>query len=103
MGSLVKGSLSEIWNLIKGKIGKNKMDIMAWIFIERTKVCKNIIEAGNLTSLLAQNGIFSLDGELNNEGILEGKKFKLNSGIKILLLEILIRQFWIILKKKLKK
>ena len=46
------------------------------------KICKNITEAENLTSLLAQNGILSLDGELNNEGILEGKKFKLNIGIE---------------------
>ena len=84
LGSLVSGSISELWKLIKGEIGKNKIDmISSWpeYLVKGAKVCQNIIEAEDLTSLLAQNGVLSLDGELNNEGILEGKKIKLNIGI----------------------
>ena len=95
LNSLVNGSLSELWKLIKGKIGNNNVNmISSWpeYLLKGAKVCNNISEAETLTSLLAENGVLSIDGELNNEEISENnktknknKKIKLNLGIENLL------------------
>ena len=58
------------------KNSKNKMDMILSYpeyLIKGVKII-NIIQDKNLSSLLAQNGILTLDEELNNERILKGKK-----------------------------
>ncbi len=79
LSSLVSGSLSELKNLIIGKIGKDKTNaISSWseYLLEGAKVCSTIAEAESLTSLLVDKGYLSLEGELKNN-----KKIKLNLGI----------------------
>ena len=94
LNSLVHGSISELWKLIRGELqNNNNLGIIStWsdYLIKGAKICNDIAEAENLTSLLVQNGILSLDGELNGDKVLGEKenvecpsknKFKLNLGI----------------------
>ena len=89
LNSLLNGTLSELKKLI---IGKNESDaITTWTeyLVKGAQICKNLTEAENLTCILVENGVLSLDGELNNEEIFEKGKFeklgneklKLNLGI----------------------
>ena len=82
---LLKGTLSELKEIIKGKLGENKLGIISsWndYFIKVSIISKNISEAENLTSILIQHGVISFDGELNWEKIFLKKEEISNTKIK---------------------
>lgn len=99
--SLLFGCLSELWKLIRGEFPKETELISSWTdyFFKGAKICKSITEIENLTDLLADNGALSLEGELNNEEILNesemekyGKqKIKLKLGTDVIIILILLK------------
>ena len=74
------GLISLIKDLILGKSKSTKFDgvILTWTdyFIKGIKICSTIDEAQTLSESLIENGIISIDGELNKEKILEIKDLK---------------------------
>ena len=76
MNNLKYGCLSELKKLISRKFQNEEDLISSWTdyFIKGAKVYKDITEAEKLTSILVENGVLSLDGELNNEEIIDKKE-----------------------------